>query len=104
MSTAVLERRQASASAHEPHDQKVNVRMSSATKNLIDSAAAVTGKNRSDFITESARRHAVDVLLDQRLFVLSAEAFASFEKALDNPPLPNEKLKALLRRKPLWER
>lgn len=104
MSTAVMERQRSSASAREPHDLTVNVRMSSVTKNLIDSAAAVIGKNRSDFITESARQHAVNVLLDQRLFVLSPEAFASFEKALDNPPPPNDKLKALLRRTPLWER
>jgi uncharacterized protein (DUF1778 family) len=104
MTTAVMERRRSSASAREPHDSTVNVRMSSATKELIDSAAAVIGKNRSDFITESAREHAVNVLLDQRLFVLNTEAFASFERALDNPPPPNDKLKALLRRTPLWEK
>jgi uncharacterized protein (DUF1778 family) len=100
MNTAVMERRRSS----EPHDKTVNVRMPSTTRDLIDSAAAVIGKNRSDFITESAREHAVNVLLDRRLFVLSAEAFASFESVLDNPPPPNDKLKALLRRTPLWEK
>jgi uncharacterized protein (DUF1778 family) len=104
MATAVMQRRRPGMSAKVPHDATVNVRMSSTTKGLIDSAAAVMGKNRSDFITESARDHAVNVLLDQRLFVISAEAFASFERALDNPPPPNDKLKALLRRTPLWER
>ena len=49
-------------------------------------------------------QHAVDVLLDQRLFIVSPDDFAAFEKALDNPLPPNDKLKALLKRKPLWEK
>lgn len=85
------------------HDATVNVRMSSTTRSLIDTAASAIGKTRSEFITESARRRAVDVLLDQRLFVLGAEEFAAFEQALDNPPPPNDRLKALLRRRSPWE-
>jgi uncharacterized protein (DUF1778 family) len=35
---------------------------------------------------DSARREAIDVLLDQRLFVLDAERHDAFMHALDNPP------------------
>ncbi len=87
----------------EPHDTAINVRMSARTRSLIDTAASLLGKTRSEFITESARRHAVDVLLDQRLFILEPEGFAAFEKALDDPPAPDERLKALVKKKPLWE-
>jgi uncharacterized protein (DUF1778 family) len=104
MATDVIERRRFSAPARAPLDTTVNVRMSTRTKTLIDTAASMIGKTRSEFITESARQHAVDVLLDQRLFVLSPSDFAAFEEALDNPPPPNEKLKALLKRKPIWEK
>ena len=45
MTTAVMERRRSSASARAPHDATVNVRMSSVTRSLIDTAAAVIGKN-----------------------------------------------------------
>ena len=38
----------------------------------------------------------INVLLDQRLFVLSADEHEAFMQALDNPPLPNEALRKLL--------
>jgi uncharacterized protein (DUF1778 family) len=94
----------AETSSREAHDKTVNVRMSSSTVTLIDTAAAVIGKSRSEFITESARLHAVDVLLDQRLFILGPEQFDAFEAALDKSPLPNAQLKTLLRSKPIWEK
>ena len=37
---------------------------------------------------ESARRQAVDVLLDQRLFTLDSDRYDAFMQALDNPPAP----------------
>lgn len=104
MATDVEERRRSDPPAREKHDATVNVRMSTITRNLIDTAASLTGKTRSEFITESARQHAVDVLLDQRLFLLNEKDFAAFEEALDKPPVPNDQLKALLKRKPIWER
>ena len=88
----------------ERRDAVVNLRMSKVVRDWIDSAAAVLGKTRTDFIVESSRKQAIDVLLDQRLFSLSEDQFAAFTKALDEPPAPNKKLKALFSRKPLWEK
>ncbi|MGH7089865.1 MAG: DUF1778 domain-containing protein, partial [Stellaceae bacterium] len=48
----------------------INLRIAMQTRQLIDDAAAVLGKTRTEFMVESARRVAIDVLLDQRLFVL----------------------------------
>jgi uncharacterized protein (DUF1778 family) len=80
----------------------INLRIGAQTRQLIDDAAAVLGKSRTEFMIESARAQAIDVLLEQRLFVLDPERFDAFVEALDNPPAPGPKLRALLRRKPAW--
>jgi uncharacterized protein (DUF1778 family) len=82
----------------------INLRIETQTRRLIDEAAAILGKTRTEFMVESARRHAIDVLLDQRLFVLDADRYDAFMHALDNPPTPGPKLRALLRRVPAWEK
>jgi uncharacterized protein (DUF1778 family) len=82
----------------------INLRIETDTRQLIDDAAAVLGKTRTEFMVESARRQAVDVLLDQRLFTLDPERYDAFMRALDNPPAPGPKLKALLRRTPAWQK
>jgi uncharacterized protein (DUF1778 family) len=80
----------------------INLRIETHTRQLIDDAAAVLGKTRTEFMIDSARSLAIDVLLDQRLFVLDAERYEAFVHALDNPPAPGSKLRALLRRAPAW--
>ena len=82
----------------------INLRVPNVTRQLIDSAAAVVGKSRTEFMLESARQHAIDVLLDQRLFVLSVDQHDAFMDALDNPPMPNAALKKLLSSKSPWEK
>jgi uncharacterized protein (DUF1778 family) len=82
----------------------INLRIETHTRQLIDQAAAVLGKTRTDFMVESARRQAIDVLLDQRLFVLDSDRYDAFVNALDTPPAPGPKLQSLLRRIPAWQR
>jgi uncharacterized protein (DUF1778 family) len=82
----------------------INLRIEAHTRQLIDEAAAILGKTRTEFMIESARQQAIDVLLDQRLFVLDPERYDAFVHALDNPPAPGPKLRSLLRRIPAWER
>ena len=82
----------------------INLRIEANTRQLIDDAAAVLGKTRTEFMVETARREAIDVLLDQRLFVLDPERYEAFMHALDNPPAPGPKLRSLLRRVPAWQK
>jgi uncharacterized protein (DUF1778 family) len=82
----------------------INLRIEAGTRQLIDDAAAVLGKTRTEFMVESARLQAIDVLLDQRLFALDSARLDAFIDALDNPPAPGPKLKSLLRREPAWQR
>lgn len=83
--------------------RSINLRIETHTRQLIDEAAALLGKTRTEFMVETARQEAIDVLLDQRLFSLDAERFDDFVRALDGSPAPGPKLKALLRRRPAWE-
>jgi uncharacterized protein (DUF1778 family) len=89
-----------------PFDAKgsISLRIEPATRRLIDDAAALLGKTRTEFMVETARRQAIDVMLDQRLFALDPSGHDAFVAALDNPPAPGPKLRALLRRAPAWKR
>lgn len=82
----------------------INLRVEAHTRQLIDDAAAILGKTRTEFMVESARRQAIDVLVDQRLFVLDPRRYDAFMHALDNPPAPGPKLRSLLRRVPAWRK
>lgn len=82
----------------------INLRIDSEVRQLIDDAAAALGKSRTEFMVESARRQAIDVLLDRRLFVLDPEQYDAFVKLLNAPPEPDPKLRALMSRVPAWER
>lgn len=82
----------------------INLRIEANTRQLIDDAAAILGKTRTEFMIETARQHAIDVLLDQRLFVLDTKRYDAFVHALDNPPAPGPKLRSLLRRVPAWQK
>lgn len=96
--------KQAGGQRATPRDTKgsINLRIETETRRLIDEAAAALGKTRTEFMVESARRQAVDVLLDQRLLMLDAGRFDAFLHILDNAPPPGPKLRSLLRRTPAW--
>ena len=84
-------------------DTPINIRVPTALRDLIDNAATLTGKTRSDFILESAKKQATDVLLDQRLFTIDEESYGAFVRALNAPPASNAKLKQLFRSRAPWE-
>lgn len=83
-------------------DATITMRIPVGTRDLIDSAAAVEGKTRTEFVLESARLHAIDVLLDQRVFILDPDQSITFAEILDNPPKPSDALKALMKRPAPW--
>ena len=85
-------------------DTVINLRVSRRVRDEIDSAASLLGKTRTDFIVESARKHAIDVLLDRRLFSLDGTQYAAFLKVLDAPAPPNARLKRLMASKSPWEK
>jgi uncharacterized protein (DUF1778 family) len=81
----------------------LNLRIKPEDRGLIDRAAKLTGKTRTDFVLEAARRAAEDALLDRTLFVVGPEAFDAFRARLDEPPHPNDKLRRALQTPAPWE-
>lgn len=90
-------------SGGQTRDININIRAKRAQRDLIDQAAELLGKSRSDFMLETACREAKDVLLEQRVFILDADAFAKFQALLDAPPADNPKLRQLMATKAPWE-
>ena len=82
----------------------INLRASKRQKSLIDRAADLLDRSRSDFMLEVACREAQALLLDQNHFSLSKDKFKRFMAALDEPPKDNPKLRKLLQVKAPWER
>lgn len=89
----------------ENRNAPINLRAQPSQRQLIDKAATLMGKSRSDFMLEVACREAMDVLLDQRLFLLSEEQFQAFESVLsDELPFENQKcIQKLLNKTAPWE-
>ena len=85
-------------------DAPINLRAHPEQRELIDQAAQLLGKNRSDFMLEAACDKAQSVLLDQVFFKLDAEKFRQFNKLLDAPPTRNHGLERLMAVKAPWSK
>ena len=83
-------------------DAAINLRARPEQRDLIDQAAKLQGKNRSDFMLEAACAKAQSVLLDQVFFKLDAEKFRQFTRLLDAPPARNAGLERLMAVKAPW--
>lgn len=83
-------------------DAAINLRALPDQRALIDHAAQLLGKNRSDFMLEAACDKARSVMLDQIFFGLDADRFRQFTKLLDAPPKRNPGLDRLMAVKAPW--
>ena len=90
-------------SASQTRDVTINIRAKQNQRDLIDHAAEVQGKSRSEFMLESAYQKAQDVLLDRTFFRLDEIKYKQFVELLDAPPARNERLHKLLTTKAPWE-
>jgi uncharacterized protein (DUF1778 family) len=81
----------------------LNLRIKPEERDLIDMAANIQGKNRTDFILAAARVAAEETLLDRTIFWVSPEAYAEFLALLDAPPQPNERLRKTMQTRTPWE-
>lgn len=94
-----------SASHHEKAKRNtLNLRITAELRGLIDQAAELAGKNRTDFVLEAARQAAEDTLLDRTVFMVDPKAYAEFLKRLDAPPRPNKRLRRSLQTAAPWEK
>ncbi|MDX2051512.1 MAG: DUF1778 domain-containing protein [Polyangiaceae bacterium] len=82
----------------------INLRTPKAQRALIDRAAELQGKSRTEFMLEASREKAQQVLLDQVLFTVSPAQYAKFEALMKAPLSNNPAIKSLLARRAPWDK
>jgi uncharacterized protein (DUF1778 family) len=80
----------------------VNLRVREDVRDLIDQAARVNGKTRSDFMIEASRQAAENALLDQTFVRVDADTYAQYLAVLDRPPSGDGYERLMRARKP-WK-
>lgn len=78
----------------------VNLRIDEIRRNLIDKAAKLQGKSRTEFMVEAAYKEAEQTILDQKIYILD-EVDCEYLSRTDHQPDP--KLVKLLKSKSPWE-
>ena len=81
----------------------LNLRIKPEMRGMIDRAAELLGKSRTDFVLDAARRAAEDALLDRSLLRVTPEVYAEFLALLDAPPQPSEALRRTMQTPAPWE-
>jgi uncharacterized protein (DUF1778 family) len=88
---------------NETKDRNINIRISSRQIDLIDRAASLQHKSRSDFVLEAATRMAEDVVFDSNVFTMPAEEWERYIATIASPPAPTAALRKLLQEPSPWE-
>jgi uncharacterized protein (DUF1778 family) len=86
-----------------PRSEKLDLRLTPAAKQVLQTAASASARSVSEFVLESALERAEETLPDRRRFGLDAVQWAAFQAALDAPPRPLPRLAALLREPSVFE-
>jgi uncharacterized protein (DUF1778 family) len=89
---------------HVVKQEKLNMRINSEERGIIDRAAKIRGKNRTDFILNAARKEAEETIYEQTMIKASPEAYAEFLHRLDKAPMPNERLIKTMQTKAPWDK
>ncbi len=92
------------AASVERKDYPISMRLPEADVAMIDRAAALRGRSRTDFVRDAAVRAAEDVVMENRLIRMSPEGFSHFMEALAGPAEPVPEMVELAKRPAPWER
>ena len=89
--------------ATERKEHPISMRLPEADVAMIDRAASLRGRSRTDFVREAAVRAAEEVLMESRLIRMGPDGFAAFMAALSEPAGPVPEMVELARRPAPWE-
>lgn len=84
-------------------DYPISMRLPEADIALIDRAAGLRGRSRTEFVRDAAVRAAEDVLMENRLIRMSPEGFADFMAVLSDQPAAVPEIVELATRRAPWE-
>lgn len=80
----------------------INLRTPASQRELIDRAAQLQGKSRTEFMLEASREKAQQVLLDQTLFSVTPKQYKALTALMDAPLGKNVALHRLLAKRSPW--
>jgi uncharacterized protein (DUF1778 family) len=84
--------------------ETLNLRIKPELRWMIDRAAELSGKNRTEFVLGAAERAALEAFADRTVFEVDSKAYSEFVKRLDAPPRPNARLIRSLQTAAPWEK
>ena len=84
-------------------EHPLSMRLPEADIAMIDRAAGLRGRSRTDFVREAAVRAAEEVLMERTLVRMSSAGFKAFVAALAAPAAPVPEMVELLKRPTPWE-
>jgi uncharacterized protein (DUF1778 family) len=81
----------------------LSMRLPEADIAIIDRAAGLHGRSRTDFVREAAVRAAEEALMENSLIRMSPSGFKAFLDVLATPPAAVPEIVALMQRPAPWE-
>lgn len=85
-------------------EHPLSMRIPESDVAIIDRAASLRGRSRTDFVREAAVRAAEDVLMETLPIRMTEAGFDAFLEALSGPAKPVPEMVALFEREAPWER
>jgi len=86
------------ATASAIRGERLDARVTREEKEMIETAASLSGTSASDFIRMATREAALNTIREHEGLTLNVEARRVFVEARLNPPKPNQKAIAAARR------
>ncbi len=90
-------------STAERKEYPISMRLPEADVAMIDRAASLRGRTRTDFVRDAAVRAAEEVVMEQSLIRMNPDSFAAFMDALSGPAAPVPEMFELARPPAPWE-
>lgn len=84
-------------------EHPLSMRLPEADIAIIDRAATLRGRSRTDFVRDAAVRAAEDVLMETMPIRMSPAGFKAFMVALSGPAAPVPEMVELFQRTAPWE-
>lgn len=87
----------------ERKEYPISMRLPEADVAMIDRAATLRGRTRTDFVRDAAVRAAEEVVMENQLVRMSPQGFADFVNILARPAEPVPEMVELAERPAPWE-
>jgi uncharacterized protein (DUF1778 family) len=89
--------------AAERKEHPLSMRLPETDIAIIDRAAALRGRSRTDFVRDAAVRAAEEVLMETAPIRMSPGGFKAFMAAMSGPAIPVPEMTELFQRAAPWE-